>query len=67
MRLYRQFVGYVIAFPFEDTVAEGTLRAVDRTGRMYVTNVIVMERNTQIDLGEMVLDVPAWVRRINNG
>lgn len=66
MRLYRLFVGHRVAFPLGDTVAEGTLRAVDRTGHMWVSEVKTVDRNTEIELGDMVLPVPAWVRRLDN-
>lgn len=67
MRLYKQFIGELVAFPFEDTVAEGILIAVDRTGRAFIGDVKVLERNTRVTLGDMVLDIPSWMRRLTDG
>lgn len=60
MRAIKRFVGDKVAFPVDGAVAEGTLVAVDRTGYIWVSDVFC--NNT--DLGDMILEMPVWVRRL---
>lgn len=58
LRLIRKFRGCRIAFPLEGETVEGTLRQVDRTGYIWVEDVVT----GKTELGEMILELPAWVR-----
>lgn len=61
MRLYRSFIGYHVVFPFQDVVADGTLRAVERTGYIMVEDAHVGET----PLGTLVVEAPKWMRKVD--
>nr|DAN91442.1 MAG TPA: haloacid dehalogenase-like hydrolase [Caudoviricetes sp.] len=59
MRLIRRLVGNAVVFPLDGTIVEGVLHAVDRTGYMWVTDAVA----DGTTLGDIVLEIPQWVRR----
>lgn len=61
MRLFKEFVGCKVVFPFLGRVAEGTLSAVERTGYLLIRDVSVDDT----DAGDLILPTPDWVRRVH--
>lgn len=61
MRLFRSFRGSRVVFPFQDTVGEGTLRAVERTGYLLIVDVEI----DGFPAGDLVIPAPDWLRRVD--
>ena len=60
MRLFRTFIGDKVIFPIEGSVGEGTLRAVERSGYMLITDCKVEGKAA----GDLVIPPPSWLRRV---
>lgn len=63
MRLFRTFVGDRVVFPFQDTIGEGVLRAVERSGYMLIIGCVI----EGVDAGDLVIPAPDWMRRAVTG
>ena len=63
MRLFRTFIVDQVVFPFQDTIGEGVLRAVERSGYMLITGCVI----EGVDAGDLVIPAPDWIRRAVTG
>ena len=50
-------------FPFQDTIGEGTLCVVERSGYMLITGCVI----EGVDAGDLVIPAPDWLRRAVTG
>ena len=61
MRLFKSFVNSKVVFPFQDTVGEGVLRAVERTGYLLIVDAVI----EGVEAGDLVIPAPEWLRRVD--
>ena len=63
MRLFKTFIGDLVVFPFQDSIGEGSLCVVERSGYMLITGCVI----EGVDAGDLVIPAPDWLRRAVTG